>query len=334
MIDFRYHLVSIIAVFLALTVGLVLGTTMLQDPLLNTLKSETADLRGTSEDLRAERDVADSVNAGADEMAEVLSGDMLDERLHGLGVAVVSAPGADLEIAGDLEARVEEAGGEVVGRVEISEGFVDPTNSTFVDELATQVSSDPKELSGTPYEKAGTELGRALAGETGGGDGIDAESSLAAFDEGGLASSSGELAGAVDAVFVLAPSLDVSAEPEGAPETAVIALDELSRALHGEVGPTVLAGDTSSAAQEGTLTLVRAEDPPYSTVDVVGRPLGDIVAVLVLAAAVEGDEGAYGIGQDTRGFLPDPLPEVQESADPDDEDDPDDEGRRTVPDGE
>src|SRR5699024_12868362 len=67
-IDFRYHLVSIIAVFLALTVGLVLGTTMLQDPLLNTLKSETADLRGTSEDLRAERDVADSVNTGADEM--------------------------------------------------------------------------------------------------------------------------------------------------------------------------------------------------------------------------------------------------------------------------
>ncbi|MEE2045447.1 copper transporter, partial [Nocardiopsis tropica] len=39
MIDFRYHLVSIVAVFLALTVGLVLGTTMLQDPLLNTLQS-------------------------------------------------------------------------------------------------------------------------------------------------------------------------------------------------------------------------------------------------------------------------------------------------------
>lgn len=331
MIDFRYHLVSIIAVFLALTVGLVLGTTMLQDPLLNTLKSETADLRGTSEDLRAERDVADSVNAGADEMAEALSGEVLDERLRDLGVAVVVAPGAAPEVADALEARVEEAGGEVVGRVEISEDFVDPANATFVDELATQVSSDPQELSGTPYEKAGTEIGRALRGKGDEEDGDGAESSLAAFTEGGLASF-GEFAGAADAVFVLAPSLETSSEPEQAPETALIALDELSRALHDEIGPTVLVGEVSSAAAEGALTLLRAEDPPYSSVDVVGRPLGDIVAVLVLAAAVEGNEGAYGIGEGTRGFLPDPLPEAQESADPDDEDD--DEDRRTVPDGE
>ena len=31
-IDFRYHLVSIVAIFLALAVGIVLGTTLLQDP--------------------------------------------------------------------------------------------------------------------------------------------------------------------------------------------------------------------------------------------------------------------------------------------------------------
>ena len=344
-IDFRYHLVSIIAVFLALTVGLVLGTTMLQDPLLNTLKSETADLRGTSEDLRAERDVADSVNTGADEMAESLSEDMLEERLYGLGVALVLVPGTDPEIAAALEARVEEAGGEVVGRVEISESFVDPTNATSIDELATQVSSDPEELSGTPYENAGTELARALAGGTDADGSDDAKSSLAAFDKGGIVSFSGDPAGSADAVLVLAPSLVVSSDPEGASEAAIVALDELARALRDEVGPTVLAGDTSSAAEEGTLTLVRAEDPPYSTVDVVGRPLGDIVAVLVLAAAVEGDEGAYGIGEDTRGFLPDPLPKTQESGAPDDEDEhgevdePDgrgleDEARRTVPDGE
>lgn len=333
MIDFRYHLVSIIAVFLALTVGLVLGTTMLQDPLLNTLKSETADLRGTSEDLRAERDVADSVNAGADEMAEVFSEDVLDERLHGLGVATVATPGADLEIADALEARVEEAGGEVVGRVEVSEEFVDPDNATFVDELATQVSSDPDELSGTPHEKAGRALGRALAEETDEGDDEDTETSLAAFDEGGLVSFSGEPAGAADAVLVLAPALDASG-PDGDPESSVIALDALARALHSETGPTVLAGDTTSAQEEGTLTLVRAEDPPYSTVDVVGRPLGDIVAVLVLAATVEGDEGAYGVGEDTQGFLPDPLPEVRESDHFDDEGDREDEARRTVTDGE
>ena len=47
MISFRYHLVSIIAVFLALALGIVVGTTALNGPIttdlrkqVNTLKSD------------------------------------------------------------------------------------------------------------------------------------------------------------------------------------------------------------------------------------------------------------------------------------------------------
>ena len=163
MIDFRYHLVSIIAVFLALTVGLVLGTTMLQDPLLNTLQSETADLRGQTEELRNERDVADKVNAGAVETAEAVSKDVLSGLLTGLGVVVVSAPGADEEMIEALNGRVEEADGEIVGRVQISETFLKAGNATFVDELTMQIAREPDDLTGSPYEKAGAEIGRALA---------------------------------------------------------------------------------------------------------------------------------------------------------------------------
>ena len=36
MIDFRYHLVSIVAVFLALAIGIVLGSTELEGPTLST----------------------------------------------------------------------------------------------------------------------------------------------------------------------------------------------------------------------------------------------------------------------------------------------------------
>ncbi|OOC54619.1 MULTISPECIES: copper transporter [Nocardiopsis] len=178
MIDFRYHLVSIIAVFLALTVGLVLGTTMLQDPLLNTLQSETDDLRGQTEELRTERDVADKVNAGADEMAEAVSKDMLDGLLTDLGVAVVAAPGADPKMADALAERVEEADGEVVGRVQITEAFLEGEKATFVDELTLQIAHQPEDLTGSPYEKAGAEIGRALAAteedeDTGAGDGAE-----------------------------------------------------------------------------------------------------------------------------------------------------------------
>jgi hypothetical protein len=44
-IDFRYHLVSIVAVFLALAIGIVLGSTELQGPTYNFLNRTTAKLQ-------------------------------------------------------------------------------------------------------------------------------------------------------------------------------------------------------------------------------------------------------------------------------------------------
>ncbi|MFD3686261.1 copper transporter [Nocardiopsis sp. NPDC058631] len=347
MIDFRYHLVSIVAVFLALTVGLVLGTTMLQDPLLNTLQSETSDLRGQSEDLRSERDVADKVNAGADEMAEAVSSDMLAGRLTDLGVVVVTSPGANHEVADGLAERVEEAGGEVVGRIALADALVDAGNATFVDELSIQVSPDPDDLTGGPYEKAGTELGRALAtadaetetdaetdaaGEAGTGGGTaeetkdgedaaardrdgdhDAEAVLDAFSEGGLIQVEGEPAVSADALVVLAPAAGTA---DGADrEAANAVLTTITTALHREVGAVVLAGDGPSSRGDGMLAQARAAEPEFATADVTGRPMGDIIAVLALAENLAGGAGAYGIGEGVRGFLPDPLPSARDVED-------------------
>jgi len=44
-IDFRYHLVSIVAVFLALAIGIVLGAAELQGPTYNILNHTTAKLQ-------------------------------------------------------------------------------------------------------------------------------------------------------------------------------------------------------------------------------------------------------------------------------------------------
>lgn len=365
MIDFRYHLVSIIAVFLALTVGLALGTTMLQDPLLNTLQSETADLRGQSEDLRAERDAADKVNAGADEMAEAVSGDMLADLLTGLNVVVVTTPGADEEMADALAGRVEEADAEVVGRVAITEAFLDGGNAAFVDDLSLQVTHDPDDLTGGPYEKAGAELGRALAGraddsagngedegaaevsgkeanEGGGGGGQgsrEAETALEAFSEGGLITVEGDPAGASDAVVAVAPA--AGSFEGGDLETANTVLATITAALHEEVGATVLAGDGPSARGYGMIALARADELAFATVDVAGRPMGEIITVLALAENLEKGGGAYGIGEEAQGFLPDPLPDVRQvfkeetfEVDPSQAESDTDEARRAARNGE
>lgn len=376
MIDFRYHLVSTIAVFLALTVGLVLGSTMLQDPLLDTLESETAELRGQSAQLRTERNVSEQVGDGADEMVDAAAGDMLQGRLLDTGVVAVAAPGADEGTLTALEQRVEQAGGHMEGRVDLSEGFLQDGNATFVDELAVQVSPVAEELSGGPHTKAGTELGRALAapdaegasgkdsgtadgpdsvsddrgfpdgsedgepsgsGEDGASDdeadtgsGHDAQAALSAFTEADLLTVTGEPAEAAEALVVVAPAEE---EPEQSSEgrTAGTALDALTEALHTSVGPTVLAGGPSSAEQGHVLARAREGRAPYSTVDVAGRTVGDVVTVLALSADLQGRGGSFGIGEGTEGFLPDPLPEALGEGGGEHE--LDDEERRTIRDG-
>ena len=44
MIDFRYHLVSLIAVFLAVALGIVIGTTQLNQPILNDIENQVTEL--------------------------------------------------------------------------------------------------------------------------------------------------------------------------------------------------------------------------------------------------------------------------------------------------
>ena len=54
-IDFRYHLVSIVAVFLALAIGIVLGSTELQGPAYNFLDQTTAKLKNELDQATSQR---------------------------------------------------------------------------------------------------------------------------------------------------------------------------------------------------------------------------------------------------------------------------------------
>ena len=64
MIDFRYHLVSIVAVFLALAIGIVLGATELQGSVIDGLRSSSNSLKSQLSAATAKRDAYEQqVNA-------------------------------------------------------------------------------------------------------------------------------------------------------------------------------------------------------------------------------------------------------------------------------
>ena len=58
MIDFRYHLVSLVSVFLALAVGIVLGAGPLKEPIGESLQSQVDALRSDRDTLRTNLDAA------------------------------------------------------------------------------------------------------------------------------------------------------------------------------------------------------------------------------------------------------------------------------------
>ncbi|MBB6171112.1 hypothetical protein HNR23_001172 [Nocardiopsis mwathae] len=339
MIDFRYHLVSIVAIFLALTVGLVLGTTMLQDPLLNTLKSETSDLREQSDQLRSDKDVADKLNAGGGELISAYADAMLADLLDDVDVVVLESPGVDTATRDELVARIEQAGGNVPGQVVFTDKYVDPGQATFVDELTEQLAEGMRLPKGGAHEKAGAELARAVLrpedDARGGGDDdaadgsddeageeFDADAVLAGFTEAGLLTVQGRVAERADIAVVLAPARPFTAENAPSPKDAENppgndVMLALTRALDDASDGAVLVGGTGSTDPGGLVAQARAEEAAFSTVDSAGSTSGNVVAVLVIADARATRSGAYGIGDGVDGFLPDPLPEPVEKKDAD-----------------
>ncbi|GAA3757066.1 hypothetical protein HDA32_001718 [Spinactinospora alkalitolerans] len=339
MIDFRYHLVSIVAIFLALTVGIVLGTTMLQDPLLNTLQTETSQLRDQSDELREEKDVADRLSAGADEMAAAYAEDMLTDQLTGTRVVVMEAPGVPEELRDGVVARIEQAGGVVTGRLSFTDKYIDPGQSSFIRELTGQLAEDAEPPRGSAHERAGAELARAVirseeeleesseseeGSEEDGGEEADAGAVLAGFAEAGLLTVQGEPSGKADIGLVLAPAEPFTTATASEPEqddatppgnTAFLAL---ANALDAEAGGAVLVGTTTSIEPGGLLAQAREEQAGFTTVDTAGTTTGDVVTTLALAITTEGRSGHYGIGEDADGFLPDPLPQPNEPTRPED----------------
>src|SRR6476660_3054730 len=97
MLDFRYHALSLVAVFLALAIGIVLGVTIGDSLLSDAERSLRGDLRANVTNARAEATQARSELSGRDRMLDQIYPQLVKGRLSGERVAIVSwgpLPGA------------------------------------------------------------------------------------------------------------------------------------------------------------------------------------------------------------------------------------------------
>ncbi|RBP61880.1 copper transport outer membrane protein MctB [Brevibacterium sanguinis] len=313
MIDFRYHLVSLVSVFLALAVGIVLGAGPLKEPIGASLQSQVDALRTDRDDLRTQLDAAagniEKQNEFITAAAPELTGGILDDTT----ISVVAGPQADPQQVEAVVDRITESGGQV--SVDVS--FVDNTltledSAEFLKTLRTLVPSLPED----DATAIRTALVIALTGKATtlpeGQERDDAAKQAGALfdafvDAGRLRTDSDH---ATTELFLVVDNENsqlaeqdepTAAASEGEPKRTVIT--DFVNALTAESKSVVVAGDAGSAAN-GLVSVLRTERSRATTVDGLALGAGPIIAVRALAAGNSGTHGHYGFASDAEEILP------------------------------
>ncbi|HUN36607.1 MAG TPA: copper transporter [Trebonia sp.] len=125
MIDFRYHLVSIVAVFLALAIGIVLGSTELQGVTLSGLQGANNSLHSQLNAASDERDAYQAQDNAAQAFLQdsepllLGSGHLLEKDK----IVLITEPGAPSSVIGGVKTAAADAGASVIGQVALQPSF-------------------------------------------------------------------------------------------------------------------------------------------------------------------------------------------------------------------
>ena len=310
MIDFRYHLVSIVSIFLALAVGIVLGAGPLKEDIGNTLTSEVKNLRDDKAALRAELDVADRGVTARDEFTAASNRSLLSDRLTDTTVAVVVLPGAEASLVKSTTATLTAAGAKIGSTVTVLDAWADPDTSkvtfrnTLGQQLASQVQAPTDATEGQIVDAV---LARSVLAR-GGATGDGAAAALEGLRTGDLIRFTPErVTPASVAVVIGGPVSGSQPEPREARATA---LSELAGALDAAGAGAVLISTTLAANatnETSVVTTSRANgdrSKVLTTVDHGELPMGQASLVFGLLEQQAGKAGQYGLASDASAAYP------------------------------
>ncbi len=323
MIDFRYHLVSIVAVFLALAVGIVLGSTELRGAALSALDRTSNALSQKLNAANNENSALQQEVSGDQAFAQAAEPVLLSHLLEGKRAVVLTAPGAPSAVVNGITTALGDAGATVSGQVALSAKFADTgaSNLSLLDQLTQRVAPSGLTLAnGTPQQQAAQVLASALmssgSSSSGGSSGSGgstagsqaAQTILSSYSAGQFITVSGQPAqGATLAVIVTA----ATAPSGGTSDPANQAIVSLAQEFGSSSQATVVAGPSAGSGQGSAISAVRSSGAANnaSTVDNADEVSGQIVVVQALAQQLNGHKpGSYGTQSDATSAGPSPAP--------------------------
>ncbi|OOK64201.1 hypothetical protein BZL30_9279 [Mycobacterium kansasii] len=129
MISLRQHAISLAAVFLALAIGVVLGSGFFSDTLLSSLRNEKRDLAAQITGLTDQRNALNEKLAAANTFDNQVLGRIVHDALAGKAVVIFRTPDANDDDVAMVSKIVGQAGGSVTGTVSLTQEFVEANSA-------------------------------------------------------------------------------------------------------------------------------------------------------------------------------------------------------------
>lgn len=151
MISLRQHIFSLVAVFVALAVGIAAGSTVVRGPLLDSLRARLDSAEQNIETERAENDLLAAELAQLDGWSDDGPAQMVAGRLAGRAVVLVVAGDVDRDVANGVVLSLRAASATIIGEVRIDPIVFDPNEATRVAEALGAAAvgvADPAALFG------------------------------------------------------------------------------------------------------------------------------------------------------------------------------------------
>jgi len=217
---------------------------------------------------------------------------------------MIELPGTPGSMADGVAAQLTNAGAKLTGKLQLAPGYVDATQGSNIQSLATSSSVHPTGCTLPTTSDAGQLGGALLACVLTGKDASadDLTTVLSAFS--GLHMIESDPSGITAAKDVVVVG-DGSQPKDSYAGQAELALVSQLNTFGGHV---VVAGDSGSASGNGIVKLVRdgAAKSDVSTVDNADTAFGQVSTALAVQAAANSQSGQYGTQAGAQTLFPNP----------------------------
>jgi hypothetical protein len=308
MIDFRYHLVSIVAVFLALAIGLVLGSTELSGKVIDGLRATSDSLRSQLEAANSER-ANYSAQVGADQqVAAAAEPVVLSQLLTGDKIVLITEPGASSDVVSGIQKAAGYAGAAITGTISLQPRFNDTSGGTesALNNLDGQIAQNdsvtldqPSDSQTANQQQAAQLLASAVltksATAPGGLTLTEENYVLSSFAQGGFINVSGQPQSGATLAVIVTPA---NVPSDGSSDSANQVLVALAQEFASHSAATIVTGNASGDGSGSAMSVLRASSASsqVSTIDNADTATGQIASIWALARQASGHKpDAYGV---------------------------------------